>query len=198
MGLQRVGHDWETFTSYLTYINNNKAYWELNFMPDNLPGYWLMPQDPEVATITTILLAMRTVTFERASKFPKVSKLMMTVIRKLRQSGCQNLGCYCSTISILFSLTVFLKPESWELLEQCNLDTLAYACVPSHVQLFATPWSVTLQAPTATRFPRQEYWSGLPFPPPGHHSNWPRDQMLSSLVSWNAGWFFTSVPLGIP
>ena len=116
-----------------------------------------MPQDPKVATITIILLAMKTVTFERARKFPKVSKLMMTVIRKLRQTGCQNLGFYCSTISILFSLKVFLKPESWELLEQCNLDNLAYACVPSHVQLFATPWSVILQAPKATQFPRQEY-----------------------------------------
>ena len=53
---------------------------------------------------------------------------MVTEIRKLRKTGCQNLGFYCSTIlpakiSILFSLTVFLKPKSWELLEQCNPDT---------------------------------------------------------------------------
>jgi len=36
----------------------------------------------------------------------------------------------------------------------------------SHVQLFATPWTVTYQAPTSMEFSRQEYWSGLPFPSP--------------------------------
>ena len=29
-----------------------------------------------------------------------------------------------------------------------------------------TPWTVACQAPLSTEF-RQEYWSGLPFPPPG-------------------------------
>ena len=37
----------------------------------------------------------------------------------------------------------------------------------SHVQLFATPWTVTYQAPPSVGFSRQEYWSGLPFPSPG-------------------------------
>ena len=31
----------------------------------------------------------------------------------------------------------------------------------------ATPWTVALQAPLSMGCPRQEYWSGLPFPPPG-------------------------------
>ena len=33
----------------------------------------------------------------------------------------------------------------------------------SHVQLFATPWTVAYQAPPSMEFSRQEYWSGLPF-----------------------------------
>ena len=37
----------------------------------------------------------------------------------------------------------------------------------SHVQLFATPWTVAHQAPLSMGFSRQEYWSGLPFPPLG-------------------------------
>ena len=37
----------------------------------------------------------------------------------------------------------------------------------SHVQLFGTPWTIAHQAPLSMRFPRQEYWSGLPCPPPG-------------------------------
>ena len=35
----------------------------------------------------------------------------------------------------------------------------------SPVQLFATPWTVAYQAPLSMGFSRQEYWSGLPFPP---------------------------------
>ena len=34
----------------------------------------------------------------------------------------------------------------------------------SHVQLFAIPRTVAYQAPPSMGFPRQEYWSGLPFP----------------------------------
>ena len=37
----------------------------------------------------------------------------------------------------------------------------------SQVQLFVTPWTVAHQAPLSMGFSRQEYWSGLPCPPPG-------------------------------
>ena len=40
-------------------------------------------------------------------------------------------------------------------------------CILNHVQFFATSWTKTHQAPLAMGFSRQEYWSGLPFPPPG-------------------------------
>ena len=40
-------------------------------------------------------------------------------------------------------------------------------CVLSHVTLFATPWTVAHKAPLSMELPRQEYWSGLPFPSPG-------------------------------
>ena len=43
-------------------------------------------------------------------------------------------------------------------------------CVLSRVWLFATPWTVAYQAPLSIGFPRQEYWSGLPFPTPGGSS----------------------------
>ena len=36
----------------------------------------------------------------------------------------------------------------------------------SHVQLFVTPWTVAHQAPLSLGFSRQDYWSGLPCPPP--------------------------------
>ena len=37
----------------------------------------------------------------------------------------------------------------------------------SRVRLFGTPWTIAYQAPPSLGFSRQEYWSGLPFPPPG-------------------------------
>ena len=39
--------------------------------------------------------------------------------------------------------------------------------VLSRVRIFATPWTLAYQAPPSMGFPRQEYWSGLPFPSPG-------------------------------
>ena len=35
------------------------------------------------------------------------------------------------------------------------------------VQLFGTPGTSARQAPLSVGFPRQEYWSGLPFSSPG-------------------------------
>ena len=44
----------------------------------------------------------------------------------------------------------------------------AYAlCVLGRIQLFATLWTIAHQAPLSMGFPRQEYWSGFPFPPSG-------------------------------
>ena len=36
----------------------------------------------------------------------------------------------------------------------------------SSVGLFMTPWTAAYQAPLPMGFARQEYWSGLPLPPP--------------------------------
>ena len=49
----------------------------------------------------------------------------------------------------------------------CSEEWLRVAAVVvlslKSVQLFATPWTVAYQSPISMRFPRQEYWSGLPF-----------------------------------
>ena len=42
------------------------------------------------------------------------------------------------------------------------------ACALSLVWFIATPWIVALQASLSMGFPRQEYWSGLPFANPGN------------------------------
>ena len=57
-----------------------------------------------------------------------------------------------------------------------------------------TPWTVALQAPLSMEFSRQEYWSGLPFPPPGDLPD-PRNEPLSPGL---AGRLFTAEPSGKP
>ena len=51
----------------------------------------------------------------------------------------------------------------------------------SRVQLFVTLWTEAQQAPLSMGFSRQEYWWGLPFPPPGDLPN--PGTRLVSLVS---------------
>ena len=51
------------------------------------------------------------------------------------------------------------------------LTFLRLVLMLSHVQLFATPWTVAHQAPLSMGFSRQEYHNGLPFPPPGDLPN---------------------------
>jgi len=55
---------------------------------------------------------------------------------------------------------------------RCIMDKYVCVCARalSHVQLFATLWTVALQAPLPMGFSRQEDWNGLPFPPPGESS----------------------------
>ena len=55
---------------------------------------------------------------------------------------------------------------------------------------FAIPWTVACQAPLSMEFPRQEYWSGLPFPSPGDLPN-PGIKPVSPAL---AGKFFTTEP----
>ena len=43
--------------------------------------------------------------------------------------------------------------------------------VLSPVQLFVTLWTAACQTPLSMKFSKQEYWSGLPFPPPGDLPN---------------------------
>ena len=78
----------------------------------------------------------------------------------------------------------------------CNtLDILSkYVCMLNRVQLFVTLWTVAHQAPLSMEFSRQEYWSGLPFPPPEKIS-WPRDWTQVSCSCYVARKFFTTEPV---
>ena len=72
-----------------------------------------------------------------------------------------------------------------------------YVCVPvcaqllNPVRLFATPWTVACQPPLSMGFPRQEYWSRLPFPSPGHLPG-PGIETVTPVCPALAGGFFTT------
>ena len=61
----------------------------------------------------------------------------------------------------------------------------------SHVRLFVTLWTVACQAPLSMGFSRQEYWSGLPCPPPEHLPN-PGLEPVSLTSPALVGGFFTT------
>ena len=66
----------------------------------------------------------------------------------------------------------------------------------SCVWLFVTPWTVACQTLLSMEFPRQEYWSGLPLPPPGDLPNGGQDPR--PLFPASAGRFLTTEPPGTP
>ena len=63
----------------------------------------------------------------------------------------------------------------------------------SRVWLFVTPGTLAHQAPLPMGFPRQEYWSELPFPSPGDPPN-PGIEPASLASPALAGRFFTPAP----
>ena len=64
----------------------------------------------------------------------------------------------------------------------------------SRVQFFVTPWTVASQTALSMGFPREEYCSGLSFPPPGDLPD-PGIEPTSPAL---AGRFFTTEPPGKP
>ena len=63
--------------------------------------------------------------------------------------------------------------------------------VASVVSDSATQWTVACQGPLSMGLSRQEYWSGLPYPPPGDLKN-PGIKPTSLMSPALAGKFFTT------
>ena len=68
----------------------------------------------------------------------------------------------------------------------------------SCVQLCVNLWTIAFQGPLSMGFFRQEYWSGLPFLPPGDLPNPQRNRKLYRLTVqvmvqiWSNRYFYTS------
>ena len=62
-------------------------------------------------------------------------------------------------------------------------------CCLVAIQLIVTLWTVVCHIPQPVGSPRQEYWSGLPFPSPG---DFPNPGIEPHLLHWQTGGFFTA------
>ena len=78
-----------------------------------------------------------------------------------------------------------------------HTSTCAGMYMFSHVQLFATPWTVACQAPLSMGLSRQEYRSRLAFPPARDLPN-PGIKVTASVSPALASRFFTTEPPGKP
>ena len=100
-------------------------------------------------------------------------------------SSCKNL-LKNSTWTILRSFNTWSKLERWKGCTTRSFMNCVCVCVCMCVCVWVCvcvcvrnsamsnslwPWTVACQAPLLIGFSRQEYWSGLPFPPPGNLPN---------------------------
>ena len=84
----------------------------------------------------------------------------------------------------IFSILLVTKHQ----LEGCHF----HCCLVTKLcpNLFATPWTVACQPPLSNGFSKQEYWGGLPCPPPGDLPN-PEIEPMSLMSPALADGFFT-------
>ena len=93
---------------------------------------------------------------------------------------------------MIHNVLTMCQPSKSSQEESIEPHVCAQSCLTS-----AIPWTVAGQAPLSMGFPRQEYWSGLPFPSPrdlpalGTEPEFPMSPAL-------AGRFFTTEPPGKP
>ena len=85
---------------------------------------------------------------------------------------------------------MILKPD-WEF----GIDMYLCACMLScfsHILLCVTLWTVVFQAPLSMGFSRQEYWSQLPYLPPGDLPNPEIEPTSLTSPALPSGFFITS------
>ena len=114
--------------------------------------------------------------------------------RKHCHTGCM-LACthtHIHTLGFLFQYLLKGQHAKWS----SSQAHLMYACSLhcfNRVRLFVTPGTVACQAAPSMEFSRQEYWSGLPCPPPANLSD-PGMEPTSPTSPALAGGFFTTSP----
>ena len=131
-----------------------------------------------------------------SSAFSKSSfNIWQFTVHILLEPGLENFEHYfasvwdeCNYISVWMESDLLTWWNHSEHLQKLKLLTGVRVCVCVCV----TPWTVAHQAPLSTGFSRQEYWSGLPIPPP---RDLPNSGIRPAAPTWT-GRFFSTEPLG--
>ena len=127
--------------------------------------------------------------------YPGLHKLQAITTLKSVDLGCFNLLILKLSLSNREVFTFRYRDECEKKdFKDRELHTLPYqcrnspgsACVLSHIQLFATPWTVPCQGPLPMESSRQEYWSRLPFPTLGDLPNSGMEPNPLDLLHWQA------------
>ena len=105
------------------------------------------------------------------------------------------LGIPCLEISSKFFPVITAQPPYQWITCISRAVQIVFACMCLVMSDSATPWTAACQAPVSMEFSRQEYWSGLPFPPPGDLPN-PGIEPVSPTSPALAGRVFTTESLG--
>ena len=113
---------------------------------------------------------------------PHVMSMKMPSAYLLRSSGPVTLGGWKRGGQSTLALVDKLEPSHW-MFPGSHIDCAAFPPTPH-------PWTVASQASLSMGFPRQVYWSGLPFPSPGDLPN-PGMEPTSLMSPALAGRFFS-------
>ena len=126
------------------------------------------------------------------------SVFTMIVLYTLHNSIHTTLYCLCFNFNVLLQLFFHITKIIFSFCLSlyhcvCVCMLICFSCV----RLFVILWTVAHQAPLSMGFSRQEYWSGLPLPPPGDLPDSVIEQ-ISPVSPALAGRFFTTALPGKP
>ena len=99
----------------------------------------------------------------------------------------------------MHSWDLYIGEDNWKGRErekehETTEHTMCCCLVTKSCLILCDLWTIACQAPLSLGFPRQDYWSGLPFPSPGHLP----DPGIIPASPALAGGLFTTEPPGKP
>ena len=119
------------------------------------------------------------ISFSRGSSRPRNHTLVSRIAGRCftvwatRDVSFREFQVVCNFIIYLSLWGSSRLPQAWWFTGRIHwTQKLLYSCCVllscfSHVQSFATLWTVAHWTPLSIGFSKKEYWSGLPCPPPG-------------------------------
>ena len=156
--------------------------------PRDLPNPGIKPQSPT--------LQVDYLPAEAPGKPKNTGVGSLSLLQQIFPTQESNQGLlHCKRILYQLSYQLSQRPSIWCEFTVCCVCVCV--CEHSGTQscLFVIPWTIAHQAPLSVGFPRQEYWSRLPFPSPGDlPSPGIKPESFASLAL--AGRFFTLCHLG--